>query len=319
MLEGKRYHKACKGATGYKEAEQFAYDYKSNVYKGKQGYVKCNTTKLDKLIEIYLDYSKTNKKSYSLDCYYCRNFKGFIGNRYIDEIKLIDIEKFKSFRKNTVSNSTINRELNSISKMFSIAVENKLLSENPCFSVKKLRENNMKERFLTKEEEEKLLSACIGEKEYLKPILMMALHTGCRKSEILRLTWDCVDFTQKFITILNSKSGKSRQIPMSEKLYDFLYNQPKINKYVFINPETQKPYYDLKKAFKGLCGKEEVNIKDLRFHDLRHTAATRMVASGIDIRVVQDILGHSDIRMTQRYSHPVPERKLKAIEALNNY
>jgi len=139
MLEGKRYHYACKGATDRKEAEQFAYDYKSNVYKGKQGYVKCNTTKLDKLIEIYLDYSKTNKKSYSLDCYYCRNFKGFIGNRYIDEIKLIDIEKFKSFRKNTVSNSTINRELNSISKMFSIAVENKLLSENPCFSVKKLR------------------------------------------------------------------------------------------------------------------------------------------------------------------------------------
>lgn len=317
MLEGKRYHKACKGATNRKEAEQFAYDFKSNTYKGKQGYIKCNTVKLEKLIGTYLEYSKTNKKSYSLDCYYCRNFREFIGNRYIDEIKPVDIEKFKSFRQKTVSNSTINRELNSISKMFSIAVKYELLLENPCFSVKKLREQNKKERFLTKEEEEKLLNACTAGKEYLKPILIMALHTGMRKGEILHLTWDCVNLERRYLTILNSKSGKPRQIPINEKLADELNRLSRYNNYVFANPETGLPYVDLKKAFKSV--KDKAEITGFRFHDLRHTVATRMVANGTDLGVVMEILGHADIKTTMRYAHPVPERKIQALEALSSF
>lgn len=86
--------------------------------------------------------------------------------------------------------------------------------------------------------------------------------------------------------------------------------------YVFTNPETQKTYYDLKKPFKRLCDKAK--ITNLRFHDLRHTVATRMVSSSIDLVVVQELLGHNDIKTTMRYSHPVPQRKLEAVNALDS-
>ena len=88
------------------------------------------------------------------------------------------------------------------------------------------------------------------------------------------------------------------------------------SEYVFINPETNKPYKDIKKAFSTVL--KNANIKNFRFHDLRHTVATRMVESGTDLVVVQEILGHSSIQTTMRYAHPVPENKKRAIECLSN-
>ncbi|MFA7658527.1 MAG: tyrosine-type recombinase/integrase [Candidatus Gastranaerophilaceae bacterium] len=90
----------------------------------------------------------------------------------------------------------------------------------------------------------------------------------------------------------------------------------KISEYVFTNPETLQPYKDLKDRFTYIVKK--LNITDLVFHDLRHTAATRMVESGTDLICVKEALGHSDINMTMRYAHPVPEMMLKAIMSLNN-
>ena len=87
--------------------------------------------------------------------------------------------------------------------------------------------------------------------------------------------------------------------------------------YIFINPQTNKPYTTIQKAFSTILKK--ANIKNFRFHDLRHTVATRLVEKGIDLVVVQEILGHSKITTTQRYAHPVPQRKIEAINILNSY
>ena len=92
---------------------------------------------------------------------------------------------------------------------------------------------------------------------------------------------------------------------------------PKTNEYVFVNNQTGKPYTTIQKAFGTVIRK--ANIKNFRFHDLRHTVATRLATKGIDLTVVQEILGHSKITTTQRYAHPVPQRKLEAIDILNNY
>ncbi|MEI8390837.1 MAG: site-specific integrase, partial [bacterium] len=120
-----------------------------------------------------------------------------------------------------------------------------------------------------------------------------------------------------YYTLTVTKNGKIRKIPISKTLKEELKNFNRFTEYVFTNKETEKPYSDIKKGYKSLC--ELARIKNLRFHDLRHTAATRMVASGIDLVIVQDILGHADLKTTQRYAHPVPERKQKAIEALDQY
>lgn len=170
-------------------------------------------------------------------------------------------------------------------------------------------------RVLLPEEEKTLLEASEG--CYIKPILICALHTGMRSSEIKSLKWSCVNFEEGYIDVLKTKSGRPRQIPLSDSLMDELNKIKKLSGYVFTNPKTLKPYTNIRDKFTDLC--EKNGIDSIRFHDLRHTAATRMVASGIDIVVVQDILGHANLSVTQRYSHPVPDRKKKAIEALNNY
>jgi len=152
---------------------------------------------------------------------------------------------------------------------------------------------------------------------YIKPILICALHTGMRSSEIKNLKWSCVNFEEGYINVLKTKSGRPRQIPLSDLLREELSKINKLSAYVFTNPKTLKPYTNIRDRFTDLCEKNKID--SIRVHDLRHTAATRMVASGIDIVVVQDILGHANLSVTQRYSHPVPDRKKKAIEALNNY
>lgn len=153
----------------------------------------------------------------------------------------------------------------------------------------------------------------------MKPILICALNTGMRKGEILGLTWNCVDFKEGFITLLRTKSGKKRKIPISSALRPILeeLRNNKTGHYVFTSAWTGSRYFDLKRSFPSIC--KMAGIEDLRFHDLRHTAATRMVSAGIDLVVVQDILGHADIKTTMRYAHPVPERKLLAVEALANF
>ena len=189
------------------------------------------------------------------------------------------------------------------------------------------------ERYLTLEEEKRLFTEI--EREYvvldrdtrknkvvkpylyLKPIVITALQTGMRKSEILNLQWQNIDFKQGFIELLKTKSGKSRKIPISKLLKKTLKQINVTSNYVFVNPKTNEPYIDLKKSFHSVLDKAK--ITNFRFHDLRHTVATRLVEKGIDLTVVQEILGHSKLTTTQRYAHPVPQRKLDAIEVLNSY
>ena len=127
----------------------------------------------------------------------------------------------------------------------------------------------------------------------------------------MELKWSNIDFEYGFIELLETKSGKARKIPISDKLLQVLNNQSRDNQYVFINPETGLLYVDIKKSFNKAM--KIAGIKNFRFHDLRHTVATRLVEKGIDLLVVMDILGHSKIETTMRYAHPLPKRKADAI------
>lgn len=144
--------------------------------------------------------------------------------------------------------------------------------------------------------------------DHLKPILATALNTGMRKGEILSLTWNNVDFENNLFIInaSNNKSKKAKRIPLNSYLKTMLLelklkNQA-VSEYVFLGDDN-KPIKDIKTAFKNAC--RRAKIVGLRFHDLRHTAGTRMLESNVNIVAISEILGHSSIDITKRrYLHP---------------
>jgi len=169
-----------------------------------------------------------------------------------------DVEKYKRNRKEKATGSTVNRELACLRIVFNKAMEWGKVHDNPVRKVKYFPENKRRLRYLTKEEIKALYNASA---DHLRPILIVALNTGMRKSEILNLKWEDIDFRQKMIYILNTKNNEKREIPMNQVVFDTL---PKIRKhpdssYIFYNRDG-KPYGDIKKSF-FFCAKTSRNKK----------------------------------------------------------
>ena len=336
QLNGKEYYRACKGAVDQKTALQYEAIVKAEIMKGNLGILNNRPkSTLKEAIKLYLEYSETNKKSYKSDIVSTNIFLKYFGNINLEDITPARIEDFKrDVKKDTGNkNATINRYLQALSKMLNIAVANEMLNKNPMLLVKKLQENNYKTRVLSKEEENRLFEEIergyevVGRERtrktiypyiHLKNIIICALQTAMRKAEILNLKWSNIDFDYEYIELLETKSGKSRKIPISRKLMKIFKELYAIStsEYVFVNPDTNCNYVDIKKAFKTVLN--NANIKNFVFHDFRHTAATRMLEKGASIRTVQDILGHSSVSVTERYTHTNAQNKKSAIELLDD-
>ncbi|MFH0732913.1 MAG: site-specific integrase, partial [Candidatus Omnitrophota bacterium] len=212
-----------------------------------------------------------------------------------------------------ISPATVNRELACLKCMLNKAVLWGKLSANPATKVRLLKENNARLRFLSKEEIMRLLGNCA---EHLKPVVTLAVFTGMRKGEILNLKWQDIDIQRGLINIYDSKNGSKREAYINETVKRALIAVRKNpeSPYVFFRKDG-KPYYSLRKSFFTACNKS--GILDFRFHDLRHTFASQLVMSGVDIKTVQELLGHKSIEMTLRYSHLAPSHKSRAVELLS--
>ncbi|MGH7908557.1 MAG: tyrosine-type recombinase/integrase [Thermodesulfobacteriota bacterium] len=284
---------------------------------------------IDAEIPTLLEFSKTYilhvrdtiqiKTWYRYD-YGLRRLIELYGNKKLSEITPKDIDDYKTLRLRDAKPATVNREIATLRQIFNLAKRwKKFFGENPISISKLLPEHNLKERILTYEEETRLFSLC---NPYLRPIVVTALNTGMRKSEILTLKWSNVDQKNGVITIdqTNTKTKKTRRIPINSTMRTLLPEQKLKSggsEHVFLS-QTGAPYKfhdSLKGAFERTCRK--AGITGFRFHDLRHTSATRMVESGASIVAVSKILGHSDIKMTMRYSHPDNSLK-EAVELLTS-
>jgi integrase len=204
-----------------------------------------------------------------------KKVKAFFKDKDLQEIDSLLVEKFRtSLLENEAKKSTTNRYLALLKTMFNLAIDWGYLKTNPVEKVKQFSEkDNLQERILTVEEEQKLLDAC---PRYLKPIVLTALHTGMRKGEILNLRWEQVDLLNHEIKVENTMSGKPRYIPINGILYETLKHENRLNGrslFVFPNPRTNKPYVDIKKSFTEAV--KNAKIPKLRFHDARHTFASR--------------------------------------------
>ncbi|MDY6358451.1 MAG: tyrosine-type recombinase/integrase [Cyanobacteriota bacterium] len=323
MIYGIRKHGACKGCRTKSEALEFEAEVKNEIsliHRNKKD--ESDIITLKQMFKEFLEYSKANNKptTYKYNKTQTQLLLKLWGVKTpISEITPEHLEDLKLYMKRKkLSSATYNKYFAAVSKAFNNAIRNhKLNLVNPCCYVKKLKEDNQKQRYLTREEEERLMQEL---SPHLKPIVICALTTGLRLSNILNLKWESIDFEYNFIEILKqeNKGHKKIQIPLSEKFKKELKKIGiKKSGYVFINPKTGQPYTTIKTGFNRAC--ERAGIENLRFHDLRHTVGTRLVANGADLQTVKEYLAHSDLKTTQRYLHPTPENMLKAVAILDKF
>jgi len=232
--------------------------------------------------------------------------------------------------------ATVNRDMMRLKSMLGRACEWGMLRENPARTIKPLRENNRRERYLSPAECASLISACTGEIDtkncpgsLVGPLVIVALHTGLRLGEIRNLRWQDVDWHSGQLSIRDSKNGEGRVVPldgavlallkirrgqMPEGLSACKDEPPEAQEFIFERAATwgrdgsRCPgggrLGSIKRAFKTAC--KRARLKDLRFHDLRHTYASRFIQSGGSLYALQKLLGHKSIAMTQRYAHLSP-------------
>jgi integrase len=314
---GKDIRKSTKAKTK-REAEYELAEIVRNIERGEYELkLQIQKVRFFEIADDFMAYSKAHKKSWVRDESCVRRFKEYFGDCLASKITRAKVEQYiadrkqsKSFLGETVSNATINRELACIKTIFKRAEEDGKVNHNPTRRVKMLIEDNVRDRIISEEEFELLLDAS---PEHHVPILVVAWETGMRKGEILGLTWDAIDLKNRFIVLKGdeTKSGKGRRIPISDKLYDLLKGMPRKRGPVFTYRGKPIKRY-VCASFKRSC--EKAGIEDFRFHDLRHCFVTRMRRKGIPYRVIMQISGHSTMECFSRYDNIDDSDLLDAVQ-----
>ncbi|QQR80741.1 MAG: site-specific integrase [Deltaproteobacteria bacterium] len=215
---------------------------------------------------------------------------------------------------------TVNRYLAALSYAFTVAVrEWGWVEENPFRKVSKLKEPRGRVRYLSDIERGNLLESCKNSRnQTLYLIVVLALSTGARKNEILSLTWDNVDFSRKVITLRETKNGEIRLLPLASHALDLMLDHSKVRRIdtnlVFPGLNPQQPL-DMRTAWESAV--EAAEIKDFKFHDLRHSAASYLAMNGASLAEIAEVLGHKTLAMVKRYSHLSEAHTAKIVTRMN--
>ncbi|HVF46800.1 MAG TPA: site-specific integrase [Pyrinomonadaceae bacterium] len=277
----------------------------------------------------------------------------YFGKRRIRSIKANDIKNYKDHRLNTPVEvevnekgtvfdkrtgqektevkkvirshqrkiASVNRELELLRAILNYAVQNEWLIKNPFALTKGIISKAaevQRDRVLSNDEEQRLLDVCVDRKSHLRPLLICALDTAMRRGEIFKMVWKDVDLLRNEIYIpqTNTKTEVARTVGVTKRLREefgtlWEASSKNLSKTVFGITNT------IKTSFKSAC--DEAEIRDFRFHDCRHTATTRMIASGSPHTEVMKITGHSQLKTFLRYLNITPETTNRVASNLDNY
>ncbi|MFP5262006.1 MAG: tyrosine-type recombinase/integrase [Blastocatellia bacterium] len=260
-IRGVRYKKAIPEARNKYQAQAAEARARDDVFRGRYGDEQSDVTLKEFVEKVYLSGSKDNKRSWKNDVSRSKPIVAYFKNKMMREITQFNVEQFKKERRNILKKgakrrapASVDRELQLLSRIFSLAIERGELRDNPCKGVKLLAMNNQIIRYLTPEQEEKLMLVLRGRRAHLRDILLINLHTGMRRTEILTLHKGQIDFLRDSIELTRTKSGKSRSVPIHsgiKPLLQRLCEQAGASGYLFENPKTGKPIADIKTAWRS--------------------------------------------------------------------
>ncbi len=215
--------------------------------------------------------------------------------------------------------ATVNRYLGALSHAFSIAVrEWEWLEHNPVRRVRRLKEPRGRVRFLSDEERIRLLAVCKESSDRrLYPLVVLALSTGARQKELLQLSWKDVDFARGVAVVHHTKNDERRALPLSEFARGVLQDLKKVERldsnFVFAGTDG-RPLFPRKQWERAL---RDASIKDFRFHDLRHSAASYLAMNGATLAEIAEILGHKTLAMVKRYAHLTEQHTSDVVARMN--
>jgi len=230
-------------------------------------------------------------------------------------------KKAKGAVKN-LSSATINRYWVAMQTALNMAVKEwDWLAKNPMSNISKLKEPEGRKRFLSDKERDALLEACkVSNNPYLYTIVIVALSTGARRSEILNLKWSQVDFKRNTIYLFETKNKESRALYLHSQALDCIkclrpkdYDE---NDLVFKSFKNSDKPYEIKKSWETAL--RTAKIKDFRFHDLRHSAASYLAMNGATLAEIAEVLGHKTLAMVKRYAHLSESHTSNVVKNMNN-
>lgn len=246
----------------------------------------------------------------------------FFGKKELTAITPEHVEAYRAQRKKrngqAASLQTINNDHIILKHCLNVAKRKQRLTINPATLVPIPCANNERDRVLMADEWGRLYQSAAS---HLRPILLTAYHLGQRLGEILNLTWDRVDLHRGIITLraVDTKTNRPRQVPMTPQVKAMLIDLSKVrdiaHKHVFVY--QRNPVSEVKTAFRTACRK--AGIENLRFHDLRHCAATNLRRAGVDTTTAMQIIGHKSPLMWKRYNSVAESDLLVAANKLNAY
>jgi site-specific recombinase XerD len=257
-----------------------------------------------------LAYSKANKLSYSDDVWRMETLLSWFREYPAEGITAQDIER--RFEQQTWTPATMNRHRALLSLTYRLAIRNGKVKDNPARLVRHRLENNARARFLLPEEATQLRKAIETVCPERISELELALNTGLRMSEQYGLRWEDVSFARHTLTIRRSKNGETRHVPLNKAALSALASlEKRANGPEFVCGGAVEPRRWFEPVVKA------AKLSAFSWHCLRHTFASRLVMAGVDIRTVQELMGHKTIAMTVRYAHLAPSHTLAAVERLD--
>lgn len=315
QIKGVRYRSAIPEAQTKREALDVEAEMRRAIYEGRYG-KQAGNMPFEKFVkDFFLPYAKINRKRWEQDDKIIQRFVELFKGRTLSEIPPMLIEQAKKKLSQGRKPSTVNAMLAILHRVFSLAVENQQLRDNPMRHVRRLIEDDKPERVMSADEEQRLREVYPTQVMYfpLSIFFELVMQTGMREGEACAIGKPEVNFNTRIIhlTAQQTKEKKKKDIPLNDIAYNLLLERLGDMDKTFVGVTASH----IRHLWRLAC--KQAGVEGLTIHQLRHTVATRMSEAGVPDAVRSALLGHSSLRMTADYTHISTEALGQAVQSLS--